>query len=72
MPIFEFTCKNCGNDFEELVRSANAIDEVECPICHSPEVKKKVSLFASRIVGGVFSGGASLLSSSCSTGTRST
>jgi putative FmdB family regulatory protein len=71
MPIFEFTCNNCGNDFEELLRSANAINEVECPTCHSPEVEKKVSLFASRIVGGVFSGGESLRSS-CSTSAHST
>ncbi len=28
MPIFEFECKECGKPFEELVRSANAIDEV--------------------------------------------
>jgi putative FmdB family regulatory protein len=69
MPIYEFICNECKDEFEELVRSISAIAEVSCPACGSPRVEKKVSLFASRVVGGVFAGG-ERISSSC--GTRST
>ena len=68
MPIFEFVCSECGKPFEELVRSANAINEVVCPACHSANIKKKVSTFASRVAeGSAFSLGGST-ASSCSTG----
>ena len=71
MPLFEFVCTDCGRGFEELVRSSTAISEVTCPICHSAQVKKKVSTFASKVSGGgSLSFGSSNYSSasSCSTG----
>ncbi|HEX9618125.1 MAG TPA: zinc ribbon domain-containing protein [Anaerolineales bacterium] len=67
MPIFEFICQECGRPFEELVRSAGVVAEVVCPDCGSPQVKKKISTFAARVVG-TSSGGAALSSSACSTG----
>lgn len=67
MPLFEFVCSDCGQPFEELVRSSSAVDEVSCPVCGSKEIKKKISTFASKIsAGGGFSLGAS--AASCSTG----
>jgi putative FmdB family regulatory protein len=42
MPIYEYTCSECSEEFEELV-SGNS--EVKCPSCGSPDVKKKFSLF---------------------------
>lgn len=73
MPIFEFICNECDYPFEELVRSAASTDEVICPSCGSSQVKKQISTFAARVVGGgfsnPFSGGFSGSSaSSCSTG----
>lgn len=68
MPIFEFICNECGNPFEELVRSANAIDEVICPECHSQKVTKRISTFASRISGGGSSFPSYSSAASCSTG----
>jgi putative FmdB family regulatory protein len=67
MPIFEFICADCGEPFEELVRSANAADEVTCPNCHSEQVRKQISTFASRVAG---KGSSSFTPSaaSCSTG----
>jgi putative FmdB family regulatory protein len=67
MPIFEFQCSECGQPFEELVRSANAIDEVVCPACQSANVKKKVSLFASKSSGSLSLSSYSS-SASCNTG----
>jgi putative FmdB family regulatory protein len=43
MPIYEYECNQCENQFEALVRS----DTVpECPECHSTELKKMLSVFA--------------------------
>ena len=68
MPIFEFECKECAKSFEELVRSNNAIDEVVCPECGSPQVRKKISTFASRLTGSTISLGSAASSGACSTG----
>ena len=69
MPIYEFDCQECAKPFEELLRSANYIDEVTCPSCGSGQVKKKMSMFASKGTGdsSSFSLGASS-ASSCNTG----
>lgn len=67
MPIFEFQCTDCDQPFEELVRSASAVSDVTCPVCGSPQIKKKVSTFASKISGGS-SFSLSSSASACSTG----
>jgi len=71
MPIFEFECEVCGKSFEELVRSANAVEGVVCPQCQSGQVRKKISLFASKPAGGASNQSFSLSSpaASCSTST---
>jgi putative FmdB family regulatory protein len=43
MPIYEYACKKCGREFETLVRSDTVPD---CPSCHSTELDKKLSVFA--------------------------
>ncbi|MDE1950258.1 MAG: tRNA-dihydrouridine synthase, partial [Burkholderiales bacterium] len=43
MPIYEYACRDCGSDFEALVRSDTV---VECPRCHSVQLEKKLSVFA--------------------------
>lgn len=43
MPIYEYACQDCGREFETLVRA----DTVpECPACHSTQLEKKLSVFA--------------------------
>ncbi len=44
MPIYEYKCNSCGEDFEKLVYGNQ---EVNCPKCSSKEVKKKFSVFCS-------------------------
>lgn len=65
MPLFEFTCTTCNQPFEELLRSASATSEVTCPACGSPDVKKRLSTFASRGSGGSSFSLGSNSSSSC-------
>ena len=43
MPVYEYECKECGEEFEKLVRGAT---EIECPKCGSHKVDKKVSTFS--------------------------
>jgi putative FmdB family regulatory protein len=52
MPMYEFDCPTCGQPFEELVRSSEAVKDVVCPNCGSHKVKRKLSLFASKVSGG--------------------
>ena len=40
MPIYEFTCKSCGNEFEALVRK----NTPTCPSCGKAELERKFSL----------------------------
>ncbi len=47
MPLYEFDCSECGTAFERLVRRADAVSEVVCPVCGSAKVNEKVSAFAS-------------------------
>lgn len=43
MPIYEYACEDCGNEFEMLVRS----DTVPaCPICESTALEKQLSVIA--------------------------
>ena len=43
MPIYEFTCEQCGHEFSVLVRRMG--DLAACPECHS-ERQRRMSGFA--------------------------
>lgn len=70
MPIFEYRCQQCGNEFEKLVFNRSAV--VECPACDGGQVTKKFSTFGMKSSGtfvpSTGGGGCSSCSShSCST-----
>jgi len=44
MPIYEYACSGCGNQFEKLVRRFS--EAVSCPACASAAVDKQLSVFA--------------------------
>jgi putative FmdB family regulatory protein len=46
MPMYDFSCSQCGKDFEELV--PRDYREVPCPACGSINTKRQLSLFSSR------------------------
>jgi len=68
MPIFEYRCNKCGEDFERLVFGDQV---VRCPRCDSDDIKKKFSTFGmsgvERAGSGSSSGCGSCSSNSCST-----
>ena len=41
MPIFEYECRACGHEFEQLVRTG---DTPACPSCSSLDLQKLLSL----------------------------
>lgn len=43
MPIYEYACGDCGHTFEALVRASST---PECPDCHSTDLQKLLSVFA--------------------------
>ncbi|MBN2311383.1 MAG: zinc ribbon domain-containing protein [Candidatus Hydrogenedentes bacterium] len=59
MPLFTFTCEECGQT-SELLTSGTDTGSLKCPACGSPKLKKALSSFA---VKGTSSG------ASCPTGT---
>jgi putative FmdB family regulatory protein len=43
MPIYEYSCKACQRDFEELVMRRSDEDDVRCPACKGKRVEKRMS-----------------------------
>lgn len=46
MPIYEYRCRNCGNEFELLRRLSDSDDDVECEKCGTRKVERLISAFA--------------------------
>ena len=62
MPIYEYRCEECDEDFEVFVRSPSQKANFTCPKCGGDKANKVVSLFG---VGGATSRTAA---ASCSPG----
>lgn len=52
MPIYEFNCKKCGRDFEEIVGMSDK-ETPPCPKCGAKETERLMSCFSSQR-GGSF------------------
>jgi len=63
MPIYEYRCAACGNEFEKLILGSSGGDGVLCPSCGGSDVAKKLSVFAA--VGSSSPPHSSPSSSSC-------
>jgi len=50
MPIYEYTCGKCGEDFEALVPRPSA--KAPCPECGSKKVSKRMSAPGGFSMGG--------------------
>lgn len=51
MPIFEYSCQDCGTRFEKLVRGTAGQDELACPSCGQAHLKQELSVFAAHAHG---------------------
>ena len=59
MPIYEYRCTKCGEQFERLVRNSDDEKDVECRACGSKETERLLSMFAGGGGSGKSAGGAS-------------
>ncbi len=50
MPIYEYQCQDCDERVEVLQKLSDA-PKVDCPVCHKPSLRKKVSAAAFRLKG---------------------
>ena len=41
MPIYEYACKDCGHEFEELVRG---LEQPTCPSCGTKRIERQLSV----------------------------
>jgi putative FmdB family regulatory protein len=48
VPIYEYACRACGNQFEALVRGA---EQPSCSQCASTDLEKKLSVFSAQSTG---------------------
>jgi len=63
MPIYEYACKACDSDFEELVLRRSDEADVRCPKCKGKRVEKRMSRPAAARSGG--EGGSASASPGC-------
>lgn len=72
MPIYEFKCQECGEEFEVLLKTKDEIASVCCKACGSKKVERLLSVVNSLLSGGNPkgpSGAPAVESHSCPTGT---
>ncbi|MDY6873502.1 MAG: zinc ribbon domain-containing protein [Chloroflexota bacterium] len=62
MPIYEYTCQDCGGSFETIRAMKDADAELACTHCQSHHIKRNLSLF------NAASGGIALTTSNSSCG----
>lgn len=55
MPIYEYICLECSNDFSVLQNMSASEKDTTCSKCGSNNVKKKLSVFSSNAAGESFS-----------------
>ncbi len=46
MPIYEYRCDACGEEFERLVFSGDEESEIDCPKCGAQKCRRQMSAFA--------------------------
>jgi len=68
MPIYEYICEDCDQEFEKMVRFSEAEFSPFCPVCGSQQTHKQIS----RISAALGEFGSDNSSSSCSGGGRFT
>ncbi|MCE5258032.1 MAG: zinc ribbon domain-containing protein [Chloroflexi bacterium] len=57
MPLYEYTCQECGEQFEKLVRFSSTDQPIVCPNCRSTKCTKSISLFGTSHTSGGASAG---------------
>jgi len=59
MPVYEYTCRECNEKFEQLVRTMSGDQKFKCPKCGSAQTARALSVFAVGAEGAAKSSGPS-------------
>ena len=59
MPLYEYTCTDCGHRLEILQRLGETGAGLKCPACNAERLEKQLSTFAANSDGKAASSGAS-------------
>src|SRR5256885_12872902 len=51
MPLYEYRCEGCGEQFEVVQRVSAQVEDTICPHCRAQKATRLMSTFASKIVG---------------------
>ena len=51
MPVYEYRCEGCGEQFERVQSVSARVEDAVCPHCHAQKATRLMSSFASKIVG---------------------
>jgi putative FmdB family regulatory protein len=46
VPIYEYACSDCKENFEKLVKSMSSDEKIACPKCGSKKTSRSLSVFA--------------------------
>jgi len=49
MPVFNYKCNSCGNDFDLITGVGQDKEELKCPECKSEDIQKNYSSFGFNI-----------------------
>ncbi|MCH9649300.1 MAG: zinc ribbon domain-containing protein [Deltaproteobacteria bacterium] len=52
MPLYEYSCRDCGHRFEQLQALGAGAEGLSCPQCGAEHLEKVFSTFASTVAGG--------------------
>jgi putative FmdB family regulatory protein len=52
MPIYEYSCADCGTKFEKLIRRQSDTDSLACPSCGQNHLNQDHSTFSARVGSG--------------------
>ena len=64
MPMYEYRCKACEEEFEEFLMGSETDADVECPACGEYQAMRQLSAFS---MGGGYSSYSGGSSASCGT-----
>ncbi len=59
MPLYEYVCTDCGEEFDALRPMRDADAPIACPRCQARNARRKISLFAAVGSEGVIAGAGS-------------
>lgn len=69
MPIYEYICNDCNQQFDALRSYKEADEPIPCDKCHGQHTSRKLSVFFAQSGGQVVAGGNTSGCSGCSAGT---